>query len=222
MSLNIEETSMEYYLFVNHRELLERTLQLGYENVVLCEEESIDQADIKKLKELKRGVCIAFYEMRFPERQKKICDQFNKARISYYEYNRYNINGMKANADLEFALAHFPDVKEMEMILRDDLLPITDYTGLCGNCHESLPDNAKYCKYCGTKRGKGRFKPFFNESYCVYGPPIKSRFRCSKCGYSWEESYLAGINTAKYCPECGKRRLTVTELEYTWNDDEEE
>ena len=50
MSLNMKETSMEYYLFVNHRELLERTLQLGYENVVLCEEETLDQIDIMTLK----------------------------------------------------------------------------------------------------------------------------------------------------------------------------
>ena len=213
MSLNMKETSMEYYLFVNHRELLERTLQLGYENVVLCEEETLDQIDIMTLKNFKKGVCFAFYEERSPEKVEKIFSQLKDAGIPYYEYNRYNINDMKANADLKFALAHFPDTKEMEMILRNHFLPITDYTGLCGNCHKRLPDNAKYCKYCGTKRGKGKFEPFFNEPYCVYGPPTKSRFRCSECGYTWEESYLVGIDTGKYCPECGKRRLTVTKLD---------
>ena len=36
----------------------------------------------------------------------------------------------------------------------------TDYSGRCGNCHERLGKNDKYCRYCGTKRGEGKFRPY--------------------------------------------------------------
>ena len=87
------------------------------------------------------------------------------------------------------------------MMRRDDEL-ITDYKGKCGNCHSRLRKNDKYCRYCGTMKGKGKFLPYRNEMYCVYGPPIKEIFRCTKCGYRWGAVGLGG-DGSKYCPQCG-------------------
>ena len=32
----------------------------------------------------------------------------------------------------------------------------TDYTDRCGNCHEFLGKEDRFCRYCGTRRGEGK------------------------------------------------------------------
>ena len=56
-----------------------------------------------------------------------------------------------------------------------------DYTNRCGNCHEFLEKNDKFCRYCGTLRGEGSFAPFRNEVLCIYAPPATTRHKCQKC-----------------------------------------
>ena len=78
----------------------------------------------------------------------------------------------------------------------------TDYEGKCGNCHKSLGNNDQYCRYCGTKRGEGEFKPYENVSYCIYGPAPRLRLHsCISCGYEWNTHSM--IASEKYCPRCG-------------------
>ena len=79
----------------------------------------------------------------------------------------------------------------------------TDYTGRCGNCHELFSnDGEKYCTYCGTKRGEGKFEPYDNRAYCIYGPMPEKRTReCVKCGNQW--TYTAMLDKEKYCTQCG-------------------
>lgn len=85
-----------------------------------------------------------------------------------------------------------------------------DYTGRCGNCHELLGENDKYCRYCGTERGKGKFEPYENDSYCVYGPPIKKKYKCTTCGHIWIVSRMGG-DYSRYCPQCGKKTINTLE-----------
>lgn len=79
----------------------------------------------------------------------------------------------------------------------------TDYDGRCGNCHEKFESASdKYCTYCGTKRGEGKFEPYENVIYCVYGPMPKKRTReCIKCGHKW--TYTAMLDKQKFCRQCG-------------------
>jgi len=79
----------------------------------------------------------------------------------------------------------------------------TDYDGRCGNCHEKFESASdKYCTYCGTKRGEGKFEPYENVIYCVYGPMPKKRTReCTKCGHKW--TYTAMLDKQKFCRQCG-------------------
>ncbi len=94
----------------------------------------------------------------------------------------------------------------------------TDYEGRCGNCHEYLGENEKYCKYCGTKRGEGEFKPYENIVYVVYGPPLNVKYKCKSCGHTWIVRTL-GSDHSKYCPECGKSRIIEVESkDLTWED----
>lgn len=84
-----------------------------------------------------------------------------------------------------------------------------DYRGRCGNCHELFDnDEEKYCKYCGTKRGEGEFKPYDNQIYCIYGPMPEKRTRvCVKCGNQW--TYISMLDTEKYCVQCGGQSKLV-------------
>lgn len=88
----------------------------------------------------------------------------------------------------------------------------TDYEGRCGNCHEELGGKDKYCRYCGTKRGEGKFEPYKNVSYCIYGPAPKLRFHsCKNCGYEWKTQMM--VDDEKYCPKCGEECKITEEPE---------
>ena len=82
----------------------------------------------------------------------------------------------------------------------------TYYDGKCGNCHGDLDDDAKYCMYCGTKRGDGDFRPYSNvmSMVGVYGSPMISRYRCPKCNRVWYANSF-GENRNGYCKECGSQ-----------------
>ncbi len=96
-------------------------------------------------------------------------------------------------------------------LFKRDKAPLeTDYTDRCGNCHAYMEKTDKYCKYCGTKRGEGRFRPFKNPLYCVYGPPIKKKYRCKKCSHKWYTAALGGGEDSLYCPQCGEKKIELT------------
>ncbi len=83
----------------------------------------------------------------------------------------------------------------------------------CGNCHNPLGEKEKFCPYCGTKRGEGKFDPFDNEITCVYGPPVTVKYKCKACGNKWTVNTLGGDNSM-YCPECGKSPITKISEEF--------
>ena len=70
-------------------------------------------------------------------------------------------------------------VDHMEIILRwlegnasmSEWFVEEDRTDRCRNCNSIFEGNEAYCKYCGTKRGEGKFRPGDNPIVCVYGPP---------------------------------------------------
>lgn len=86
----------------------------------------------------------------------------------------------------------------------------TDYTNRCGNCHEYLQKGDKYCRYCGTKRGKGEFQPYQNVIQCIYGPmPIERTHKCTKCRRQWTTMLM--LDNQDYCPRCGARSEIIQE-----------
>lgn len=72
----------------------------------------------------------------------------------------------------------------------------------CGNCGERLGEEDIFCRYCGTQRGQGKYRPQKEMIQCVYGPPPVDRIhRCNKCGYEWTTHTM--LDKQKYCPKCG-------------------
>ena len=80
----------------------------------------------------------------------------------------------------------------------------TDYKGRCGNCHSHLQKGDKYCRNCGTKVGEGKFEPYINPTYCVYGPMVANKYTCPKCINTWSECNPGGRGDT-YCPQCGTK-----------------
>ncbi|MGN0745373.1 MAG: hypothetical protein ACI4ML_01725 [Aristaeellaceae bacterium] len=94
----------------------------------------------------------------------------------------------------------------------------TDYTNRCGNCHEWMPAEDKYCRHCGTKRGGGKFLPYTNIMECIYGPmPMKRLHQCPACRYEWEACLM--IDEEDYCPMCGSRARVIREEDDMRSDD---
>ena len=90
-----------------------------------------------------------------------------------------------------------------------------DHEGRCGNCHEIMDENDKYCKRCGTKRGEGKFLPYQNTVCYLYGAPLKKKYKCSSCGHIWIVN-AAGWKDSLYCPQCGKEQPTVIKEHVCW------
>ena len=85
----------------------------------------------------------------------------------------------------------------------------TDYEGRCGKCHAFIGEE-EFCRYCGTRRGEGEFKPYDNTPQCVYGPPpVRRLHTCPECGFEWENCVM--LDRQRYCPKCGSR-VSVAEL----------
>ena len=97
----------------------------------------------------------------------------------------------------------YDDSKNQNCPLCKDLS--TDYEGKCGNCHKYIGED-EYCRYCGTKRGEGKFEPYENFMPCVYGSPNTYIHKCQKCGTEFKSSGMG--SNPRYCYKCGSDSIS--------------
>ena len=92
----------------------------------------------------------------------------------------------------------------------------TDYHNRCGHCHEYIGEDL-YCRYCGTKRGQGEYKPYLDVIQVIYGPmPVERTHKCKKCGNSY--SVASMVDSERYCPLCGGETIiTSSKDEFSWD-----
>ena len=84
----------------------------------------------------------------------------------------------------------------------------TDYHNRCGHCHEYIGED-RYCRYCGTKRGQGEYKPYLDLMQCIYGPmPIERTHKCTRCGN--EYTVVSMLDNERYCPLCGGKTTIIS------------
>ena len=87
---------------------------------------------------------------------------------------------------------------------------------LCANCHNIISIEDKYCRYCGSGKGKEAFNPKDIEPEPpLYGPPIKVKHICIKCGHKWTEITIED-EMAVYCPKCGSKVDSESSLYNEW------
>ena len=210
MAIHFRETDKEYYLIVNKQELYQRARQLHFDSAVLLTDELMEEEDIRKIQESGKAVFLVFYD-ETGEQLFRNCDVLFDARINHRQFQLpkdWSCYSEEEIHSLEESVSNFPPIGLIEVILRDHgYIRDTDYTDRCGNCQAVLEPEDKYCARCGTKRGMGRFEPFFNPMTCAYGPFIKSVFHCKQCGHSWE-TYIWG-EELNYCPECGEKAVVL-------------
>ena len=71
----------------------------------------------------------------------------------------------------------------------------------CRECDKILAPGDLFCRYCGTPRGQGTFRPETIVPAPVYGPPTITTHECTNCHYSWYIKSF-GVDDAQYCPKC--------------------
>ena len=78
---------------------------------------------------------------------------------------------------------------------------------VCKNCKEQINKTDKYCKFCGTEVGKGKYESRNYLLQCVYGPmPEYKTQQCPRCGKLLRIDII--YNNDKYCHECGEKLNT--------------
>jgi RNA polymerase subunit RPABC4/transcription elongation factor Spt4 len=90
----------------------------------------------------------------------------------------------------------------------------TDYEDRCGNCQSFMEESDKYCKYCGTAKGAGKFEPYKNTILVLYGPPITLKYNCNQCNAKWNVTgVLLNDEEVKYCPQCKSTDIKIAHRE---------
>lgn len=214
MAIELKSTDEYYYLFVNWPELLKRAEELGYKAVMLFLDEEFDKEDREMLRATCKDVIRIVYN---PERRFEEGGEYKRLRPRGETYDIVlELSGYPVTKDiyiesLEDAIKYFPTREKLDDYLMEFGVWTRVYPDrMCGNCHYRLGEKEKYCRYCGTERGKGRFLPYRNVSLGVYGPPIKAKFKCSACGHIWIVSTW-GYDPSKYCPMCGHEKIKTIE-----------
>ena len=221
-----ERENNEFCVVVNRADLYEAAKKKGNRHVMLMRGRELSASELQQIKSKYRAIAMVLYDEEDEQLKNRLRQQACREEIDAY-IERFPLpeNGYVKSTDIEFGfldgheltclkdLCDFfpgPDYFRRELISFGYILS-TDYTNRCGNCHERMSEEDKYCQYCGAKRGEGKFLPFNNASYCLYGPPVTKKYTCAGCGFHWEDFSLGGIYTAGYCPQCGKDALTIEE-----------
>lgn len=206
MAIKFRDTDKEYYLLVNKHELYLRAREMQFQSAVYLRDYLLEKEDIRQIKESGKAVCLIFYDETGDQLVQNL-GMLSEAGIKFFRIHLpqdwANISA-KQIRNLEDAVNNFPPPREIEgLLVYKGYIRDTDYTDRCGNCHTRLSEEDKYCPVCGTKRGMGKFEPFYNPTLSAYGPFIKSLYHCSRCGHTWCSDIL-GEEELRYCPECGK------------------
>lgn len=205
----MELIKKQYVVFVDHKEFVKAAYDQGYEYVVNSNG-VISRVTIDLLKKSKKAALLIYYSdgSDFPfviESKYKKIDAIN-----LYGFKAKNGKEKVKIETLENAIKFFPSVEYIEKyLLKNEMILITDYTDRCGHCYKKLRKKDMFCRYCGTQRGEGEFKPFnpyYNEHCTVYGPPVRGInniiHECPNCNFKWSIKKMGWTNES-YCPKCG-------------------
>ena len=217
LNLFKDENKGNYCVLVNKQALYESAKAQDIQDVMLVTGQKLSTTELMHIKECWSNVVILFYLDNNDHANDIIQEQLEKVGIWVIDDSFPNPSIMLEEPidSLEDFISACLIRSQIEgELIRDGRIKDRDYTGRCGNCHEPMGEADKYCKFCGTKRGQGRFLPFDNPMYCVYGPPIKTKYKCKNCGTLWLTCALGGGKEASFCPQCGKKKVVLVERKY--------
>ncbi len=217
MSIELPATEKAYYVMVNHPEMVSRAVKQGFEKPILVQME-LDDDDIELI--MRRRKVIAIYYFAGTDEEE------NLVKLNYQRMDEMGITSVMVNCrnvlfheddddikSLADCLRFFPTVLEFEDHLScKDLILTRNYENRCENCHNHMESYEKYCRKCGTKRGQGKFEPFQNAVYGVYGPAVKIKYKCRECEHIWITEIMGG-DDSDYCPQCGARQIDLQQYD---------
>ncbi len=205
---------MEFCYFTNERKVYDYLKDELKRNVTLIPSGILDE-DIctsAAQKSNYKPIYVMYEDKRTEDTNKQFLIR-NRVRARYY-------SSAEGAYDTKTGEYHYPDsVDEYIDILKTQIPVIentlhecdehvfrfgTGYRFVCGNCHEILGLNVKYCPGCGTKREAGRYEPYTSSNDVMYGAPFFARFKCPKCNRIWYVETFKGIGDS-YCTECGTK-----------------
>ena len=202
--MKFKKTKEGFYFFVNNKEIYKALVDQKWNNVIYLGD--FKEENIQEFLDTGLGGLFLIYQNdnSYVEIYNKLKDEYS-ANVSRRGFATF-LDGEANNLDDCIKMINGPKMHKFlnSVAANDGVKVFTDYTNLCGNCHKKLDKNEKYCRYCGTKRGLGDFKPFTNPMYCMYGTLTAYKYVCNKCGNIWTGS-LMGEAVTQYCPECGTR-----------------
>ena len=209
MKIPMGSIKKQYIVFVDHKEFVKAAYDRGYEYVVNSTG-IISREIIDLLRKSKKAALLLYYSesSEFPY----------VIESKYKRIDLINLYGLMVKdgkekvkiESIEDAIKFFPSVEYIEKyLIKKEVILSVDYTDRCGHCHKKLRKQDLFCRYCGTQRGEGEFKPFnpyYNEICVVYGPPIRGInniiHECPKCNFRWSIKKTGWTNES-YCPKCG-------------------
>ena len=193
----MKNNKAEYVILVNNEENYNNAIKQGFKDVMKFGIYSFSSADLERYSASK--VLVFIMDSKYDDD-----DNFQKLVLKIKERNKTAVYYIGD----DFFTNTFPEKEVIENSLIDKgLIHEVDLLSYCGNCHKPIGHNQEYCAYCGTKKGEGEFKPFYNPAYAIYGPPIISCYKCDECGYTWETS---AFDANLYCPICGAKKAIKT------------
>lgn len=212
MSFDYHSYQSDVALIVNHSELVRRAMELGFSRPVHAKNGVLTEEQLVELRESGRCAAVVMFDPNDVDAGDYAVQQLKQKSIPTVHYD-FTISLPEDPASLDDAVRDFPSIEFISKTLIDrGFMKDRNYTDRCGNCHYLLKPGDKYCRKCGTERGKGAFEPFLNQMDVVYGPPIKSKYKCKACGHIWISSVLGGDRT-DYCPECGEKTAELVRQE---------
>ena len=198
-----------WYL-VNRKEAQETLSGWGFSKVCLVEKEVPDIGDIERLKLAGNAVVLLMFHsddaayratLRYRSR-----DVLVFSTIDDEKERGKRISDSRTDAFTEFLVR---SVERADRVLEDrGFFWIRDYhKNICGNCGEKLSEGVKYCTYCGTKKGEGRYEARKRSGGgdILYGCPRIIKRYCPTCERRWTE--WAIDNEKVYCSDCGSRGI---------------
>lgn len=201
MGLRLMETEKDYYIFGSPAELVEKMKQHGFNNVLCIDGVELTERDIHILQQLNKGIVFLTYEpgsdeFKYDELVKKLEESGLRMKCIIPDC------GSECDS-LDDFVESFKDIESFEQYLNNGGTTRNwDYNGFCGNCHNKLEPEDKYCSACGTKRGQGKFEPSTNTVGVIYGAPMIYNYKCKHCGTTWK---YCGFENHFFCPNCGER-----------------
>lgn len=216
MNIHLPETDKQYYLLICEECIYEKAKELNIPAVYSEMPDltkGFDDELLKSARENSKTIIWIYYDTTDKDDYWTFTPHPN-GDFSVVMFNLFGnrLNDRRRIKSRRIAAERLPDIIDVieDILTRFGILKTTDYDGRCGNCHSRMGDNDLYCRICGTKRGEGAFEPYANLIACVYGPPIKTVFKCNACGHNWEITVLGG-DKSKFCPQCGKETVRAVE-----------